>query len=72
MPEHGAGTRASPFTHDDGQDRRYKWCRCARCNIVRRCTPRFDFYTNLCGPLLCETCFRDSHGLKGITLIVRP
>lgn len=47
-----------PITHG-GSDRGYKMCKCRRCEIVTKCTPRFDFYTTDDegnGPLICERC----------------
>jgi hypothetical protein len=43
-----------------GNDIRYTICKCAKCEVVRQCTPDFDFYkTDLFpGALLCENCFK--------------
>lgn len=45
-----------------GNDIRYSICKCAKCGIVRQCTPDFDFYKTVLfpGKLICEECFRDS------------
>jgi hypothetical protein len=51
-------------------DIRYSICKCANCEVVRQCTPDFDFYkTELFpGRLLCENCFKEivlnNEGLK--------
>ncbi len=45
----------------DGEDRRHKLCKCARCHEVARCTPSNDFYSvpdDPIGGLYCEVCFR--------------
>lgn len=48
---------AEPITHG-GADRRWKLCKCSKCDCVETCTPSFDFYTTEeNGPLLCEVCF---------------
>lgn len=49
------------ITHG-GPNRCYQICKCSKCNIVRECTPSFDFYTldedGDNGPLVCESCMR--------------
>lgn len=45
--------------HDASQhERRFKWCRCAKCNTVGQCTPNSDFYDadGYVG-LFCHRCF---------------
>jgi len=53
------GTEARPFVrHSDG-DRRYKLCRCHRCQEVGESTPRSDYYDSPRGELgylYCENC----------------
>lgn len=50
----------------------YRLCKCAKCGIIRRCTPSFDFYVNGGDETLalwCETCFMTKHFGKEIPLV---
>lgn len=52
----------------------WNWCRCTKCGFIALCTPAFDYYTVtlVAGlpkpgtPLICETCFQASHGLRTV------
>jgi formylmethanofuran dehydrogenase subunit E len=53
---------------DESQDRRYKSCKCYKCNEVGTCSPSNDYYTTpeSNGKLVCESCLRDGMMTKGI------
>lgn len=51
----------NPLTHAPGKrsacDWAYKFCKCARCGVVAKCTRGFDFYVDEdLGPFHCEGC----------------
>lgn len=62
IPEGSFGTRENPFlvAPEDWKKKGVPygaWCKCSRCNCVRRSTYTFDFYAKEPGEaLLCETC----------------
>ncbi len=49
-------------------DRRYRFCQCRICGVVKKCTPQDDFFTlpgdGLDTGLLCESCFDRAIGLR--------
>ena len=64
-----------PMITHVGTDRRFKQCKCRDCGHVRRCVPRFDFYSNDDGTLSCEACFgarMRAQGLEPVGFGVAP
>lgn len=52
-----------PIERESEGDRANKLCRCSQCNVVAKCIPDFDFYSDVYGLedkdlLVCESCMR--------------
>lgn len=75
MTRRGAelGTIGNPFTHRgaDSREQQHKFCRCAKCGLIERCTPRRDFYGEEDQPLLCEDC-RGPYGRNDLPKRAHP
>ena len=68
-------SRSNPLQRGSDGDRRYKWCRCAVCEVVAKCRPTFDFYTAAgddTGLLRCENCQRKVEVLTGRLRVLLP
>lgn len=53
------GTKENPVTHWSQGGAQHKYCKCAECGVVRKCTPSFDFYNSAYRSddgLVCENC----------------
>lgn len=64
------GDRNDPFTQNVG-NRGGKWCLCANCRMIARCTRTFDFYIRrfeATGELECERCMREGLVARGMSL----
>lgn len=68
MEQPTRNTLHNPLLHAfDAVDRRWQWCQCSTCKVVKVCTPGFDFWAKNDGdPLECERCFFAKLGAPGL------